>query len=248
MHSIQGITHVSIRNVFYTFWVMSLLLQACFTELIPDEAYYWLYSRTLDWGYFDHPPIVAVLIKAGDFLWHNEFGVRLLSVVMSTLSIYCWEKIVQPKDLKLFYLLIASIGILHFIGFLAIPDAPLLFTASLYLLLYKQYLTNKSLKNTLLLGLIMAVMLMSKYHGVLIIAFTVLSNLKLLYQKSFWIASGTALALLIPHVIWQYTMSFPSLRYHLFERSSADYHFTYTLEYIVSQMFVLARLQAYLCL
>ena len=28
-------------------------------QLHPDEAYYWLWSRYLDWSYFDHPPMVA---------------------------------------------------------------------------------------------------------------------------------------------------------------------------------------------
>jgi len=31
------------------------VMQAWLTELDPDEAYYWIYSRQLDWGYFDHP-------------------------------------------------------------------------------------------------------------------------------------------------------------------------------------------------
>jgi len=43
------------------FWIGLLvyfvinILQAAFLELHFDEAYYWLYSRNLDWGYFDHP-------------------------------------------------------------------------------------------------------------------------------------------------------------------------------------------------
>ena len=28
-------------------------------ELYPDEAQYWLWSRTLDWGYFSKPPMIA---------------------------------------------------------------------------------------------------------------------------------------------------------------------------------------------
>ena len=39
------------------------LLQAHFTELIFDEAYYWHYAQNMAWGYFDHPPMVALMIK-----------------------------------------------------------------------------------------------------------------------------------------------------------------------------------------
>ena len=33
--------------------------------LAPDEAYYFLWSRHLQAGYFDHPPMVALWIRAG---------------------------------------------------------------------------------------------------------------------------------------------------------------------------------------
>ncbi|MDD3837175.1 MAG: 4-amino-4-deoxy-L-arabinose transferase, partial [Phenylobacterium sp.] len=33
-------------------------------ELYPDEAQYWLWSRTLDFGYFSKPPVVAWTIWA----------------------------------------------------------------------------------------------------------------------------------------------------------------------------------------
>ena len=34
-------------------------------DLYADEAYYWMWSRRLATGYFDHPPMVAWLIRAG---------------------------------------------------------------------------------------------------------------------------------------------------------------------------------------
>src|SRR5690606_13388320 len=46
-------------------------------ELAHDEAYYWLYSKHLDWGYFDHPPMVGIIIKLFSFLPHSEIGVRI---------------------------------------------------------------------------------------------------------------------------------------------------------------------------
>lgn len=53
-------------------------------RLLVEEAYYWNYAQHLDWGYLDHPPMVAVLIKACTFLFGtNEFGVR-------SASLFCW--------------------------------------------------------------------------------------------------------------------------------------------------------------
>ena len=42
------------------------LVMAAFIPLIPDEVYYWEWSRHLAGGYFDHPPAIAWLVRAGD--------------------------------------------------------------------------------------------------------------------------------------------------------------------------------------
>src|SRR5476651_1018621 len=69
-------------------WTILNTIQACTLELQGDEAYYWLYSRYLDWGYFDHPPMVALFIRFGDSLLHNELGLRMTTVLTSSASIY----------------------------------------------------------------------------------------------------------------------------------------------------------------
>jgi len=50
------------RLLFYSSWLLLALAQAASTELIADEAYYWVYSRFPAWGYFDHPPMIAFII------------------------------------------------------------------------------------------------------------------------------------------------------------------------------------------
>jgi hypothetical protein len=89
---------LNIRVLFYSLWFVGLLLQAYFTELTSDEAYYWMYSNNLAWGYFDHPPVIAFMINLGFYLLPNELGVRLFSVIFSTLTLFILEKIVKPKD------------------------------------------------------------------------------------------------------------------------------------------------------
>src|SRR5208283_1777932 len=50
-------------------------------ELTFDEAYYTLWSRSLAFGYLDHPPIVALFIRASTVLFgDSEIGVRGLSL------------------------------------------------------------------------------------------------------------------------------------------------------------------------
>ncbi|HYG49944.1 MAG TPA: glycosyltransferase family 39 protein, partial [Flavobacteriales bacterium] len=232
-------SHSRIRILFYSLWVISLLIQAYFTELNADEAYYWLYSKKLEWGYFDHPPVIAALIKAGYFLFPNELGIRFISIIMGVCTILLWERIVRPKDLRIFYCLVASVGILHFTGFFAIPDSPLIFFLSVYLLLYREFTINPTFIKSLLLGIAGALMILSKYHGIVIVGLTVLSNLKLLLNRYFWLAAAVSAACLVPHFLWQVQAGFPSIKYHLSERNSTPYSFSFTLEYLIGQLFVL---------
>lgn len=52
--------------------------------LSADEAYYWLWSRHLAAGYFDHPPAIAFLIRAGTLLFGDSpFGVRIAGILLS---------------------------------------------------------------------------------------------------------------------------------------------------------------------
>src|SRR5215207_3691852 len=46
-------------------------------ELYPDEAQYWLWSRTLDFGYFSKPPVIAWSIWATTLGADGEPWVRL---------------------------------------------------------------------------------------------------------------------------------------------------------------------------
>jgi len=198
------------KNLFLLSWLVLGLLQACFSELWDDEAYYWVYSRHMDWGYFDHPPMIALLIKIGYGIFHNELGVRLLIVVVNTLTLWITAKLIASKDNKLFYLLIGSMGAMQIGGILAVPDVPLIFFAAVFFWVYRNFVNEQTWRNTLLLGISMALMFYSKYHGILLVFFTVLSNVNLLKVFKFYVACILTTVLFLPHIYWQYTHGFPS--------------------------------------
>ena len=41
------------------------LIAAARAGLAPDESYYWLWAQHPAFGYYDHPPMVALVIRAG---------------------------------------------------------------------------------------------------------------------------------------------------------------------------------------
>jgi hypothetical protein len=222
--------------IFYSTWILLALWQANYTDLLNDEAYYWKYSQFLDWGYFDHPPMVALLIKIGTSIFGGELGVRLLFVLLGTASIYLMELVIKPTNKFLFYIIISSIALVHFTSFLALPDVPLLFFTALFFFLIKKYLTNGSVVTALALGLTIACLLLSKYHAFVIIILALLANLQLLKKTSFYFIVLTALIAVIPHFLWQWHHDFPSIQYHFHDRNLAAYTFSNTLNYILIQI------------
>jgi hypothetical protein len=205
--------------IFVTAWLILNLLQAIFTGLFHDEAYYFFYSRDLDWGYYDHPPLVALLIRLGYYFLDNELGVRLMYVILSSCTVLVLYKLSEVKNDLLFAVMIFSFMIFQVTGFLALPDSILLFFTSLFYLVYKRYSQTYGIFDAILLGLVMAGMFYSKYLGILIVIFTLISNPKLLLKRSAWIAVLVTTLLYMPHLAWQYRNDFPSMYYHLLERS-----------------------------
>src|SRR6202035_3956299 len=60
------------------------LVAAAWTPLTFDEAYYWMWSKHLAGGYYDHPPMVAWVIRLGTMIsGDTELGVRLVSVLLA---------------------------------------------------------------------------------------------------------------------------------------------------------------------
>ncbi|HEX5751336.1 MAG TPA: glycosyltransferase family 39 protein [Archangium sp.] len=223
---------------FFLFWLVLNLVQAAFTELTSDEAYYWFYSRSLEWGYYDHPPFIALMVRLGYALFPNELGVRLVNVMLNALSVLLLFRLVpreHPGRDTLIALMVLSLPLLNYLAFIIFPDGPLLFFLVLFLLGYKRFLEKEDLAAVLLLGCSTALMLYSKYHGVLVVGFTVLSNLRLLRSPRFWLSMVLGLVLFLPHLGWQYAHQFPTFQFHLKGRTTA-FTTRYLLEYVSQQL------------
>lgn len=203
------------------------LFQATVTDLLFDEAYYWYYSKQLAWGYFDHPPMVAWLIKISDFFFDGEMGVRFMSCLLSAgTSILLWLCIDNKKKYDFiphFFVVVFSMTLLNAYGFFTLPDTPLLFFTALFLFVYKKFIDKPTIPIAILLGLVIACLMYSKYHAVLVIVCVILSNLKLVANTYAWLAIAVALTCYFPHFYWLYENDFVSFRYHLFDRPNDSY-------------------------
>ncbi len=101
--------------------------------LSADEAYYWVWSRALADGFPDHPPMVALWIRAGTALaGETALGVRLLgpaaAAAGSVLLAQAAERLFPGRRLGVPAAVMLNATLLLGAGAVTMtPDTPLLF-------------------------------------------------------------------------------------------------------------------------
>jgi hypothetical protein len=146
-----------IRNTAVTVLALVLLrlVAAAWTPLTFDEAYYWMWSKHLAGGYYDHPPMVAVVIRLGTMIaGDTEFGVRLVSILLALPM--SWA--VYRTATILFGGMRVAVGTL-----VVTPDAPLLVAASFVLFYLAKVLETGRGVWWLAVGAAVGAALLSKY-------------------------------------------------------------------------------------
>ncbi len=184
-------------------------------DLVHDEAYYWEWSRRLDFGYFSKPPMVAWLIAAstsvfGDTAW----AVRLPAVFLGTLGllfVYLLARRMYGENTALWAVALAAATPGNAAGALIMTiDAPLLFFWSAALYTLWRALERQTDRPWWLLATAVAVGLglLTKQtmcgFVALAIAFTLFSKPDRREWRSlgFWSWIGGASLFLLPVLVW----------------------------------------------
>jgi dolichol-phosphate mannosyltransferase len=194
----------------------ALLLRLIYSgqvELLPEEAYYWNYSRHLDFGYLDHPPMVAWLISAGTAAFGDtEFGVRIGALCCGAVAAFFAFRLTrnlfgEPSGLVAVVLL-QTLPFFFLTGMLMTPDAPLTaaWVAALYFL--ARALLAEHAKAWWWAGLCLGLGMLSKYTigllGVSVFMFMLFDARSRLWFRR-WEPYGAALlalAVFSPVIVW----------------------------------------------
>ncbi len=178
-------------------------------DLYADEAYYWMWSRRPAAGYFDHPPLVAWLVRASTAVLPGELGVRILFVACGGLAVVFAGLVAREltddrRAPAIAALLAATSPILIFTGGLALPDAPVeaAYAASTWLV------ARARGRGWLVAGVAVGLALLSKYTAALLapaLVLLVLLDPELRAElRTPWPGLGGAVAVLLflPNLLW----------------------------------------------
>ncbi|XIA63826.1 glycosyltransferase family 39 protein [Bradyrhizobium sp. TZ2] len=144
------------------------LVAAAVTPITFDEAYYWMWSKHLAGGYYDHPPMVAVVIRLGTLIaGDTELGVRLVSILLAlpmSWAVYQAAFILFGGRVAAAAALYLNITLLAAVGTMIVtPDAPLLVASSFLLFALAKVLQTGRGAWWLAVGAAAGCALLSKY-------------------------------------------------------------------------------------
>ncbi len=201
------------------------LALAASLPLTPDEAYYWLWSRHLQPGYYDDAPLIAVWIRAGTALFGaTPLGVRFFSPLGALVgSLLLWQagndffRARTDHPGLVAALLLNATLLLGAGAIITTPDTPLLlfWTATLAALARRQASGDE--RWWLAAGAAGGLAMDAKYTGLLIFAaagFSLLADWQgraALRRPWPWLGVLVGLALFLPVLAWNATHHWVSL-------------------------------------
>ena len=182
-------------------------------ELHGDEAQYWTWSRSFEFGYFTKPPLIAWIIAASTSVFGDgAFGVRFAAPLCHGIAALfiglSGRQVAGPAVGAWAMLAYATLPAVSFSSLIMSTDAPLLACWAIALWAYLRLLATRSFGWAVLAGLGIAVGLNAKYAMGF---FLVCAGLHMLFtREARWLlrsGQGWAMALiglagLIPNLVW----------------------------------------------
>ncbi|HVR86355.1 MAG TPA: glycosyltransferase family 39 protein, partial [Planctomycetota bacterium] len=251
-------------------WLLALLpirlLLAAIVPVLPEEAYHWNFARHLDWGYLDHPPMIAWAIAAGRLVaGDTALGIRLLPLLFSlgtsALIARLARRIYGEAAAAWAVLLFTLAPIPLLVSEAGFPDSPLLFFWTLTMALGWEAVDSGRPRAWIAAGASLGGAMLSKYTAILLVP-------SLFFYLLFWtrdrrrlaspwpyVAGLVALGVFLPVLYWNWKHGWVSLLYqsrgrleesHGFSlgrylRSQALAPFTLTLPLAAAAVWRLAR-------
>ncbi|MBI1360723.1 MAG: phospholipid carrier-dependent glycosyltransferase [Alphaproteobacteria bacterium] len=224
-------------------------------EIGPDEAQYWRWSRTLDWGYYSKPPLIAWAIALTTGLFGNgEWAIRLSAPIAHGLAGFflfllgrsAFDARVGAWSAAL-YLFMPGVWLSSTI---MSTDALLLPLWSAAMLCLWRLRDQPALAHGALLGLALGLAMLAKYAALYLFIGAALAAIvdtptrRALLSWSGLAALAVFIAVLAPNLVWNAANKFETLS-HTTDNANwnnASFDFGHLGQFILDQMGVFGPL------
>lgn len=240
---------MSMLNIFKMTLLIALVIKLIMASIIPlsgDEAYFLLWGQHLDFGYYDHPPMVGWILHLMLYLGHAEVILRLPSILITTIIGIGIFRLIKPVDETK----AALIATLYLISPLNILNVAITTDTSLILF---SFLSFAALFNALkqnhagwyaLAGAFFGLAFLSKYFAALLgfsylvyFIFTAKSRKK---TMGFALLFLTSLPFALINIYWNYTHCWDNIMFNVYNRNeSAHFSLRTLLMFLAIQIYLI---------
>jgi len=215
---------ISFALVHAVLWTLILVKLKAAQDVHMDVAEAYAWGQRFLLGYGKHPPLSGWI--AG--VWFRLFPITNWStyaLAMATISfalVACWLialRVVDRRRAFFMVVMLALYPIFNFKGFKFNADLVQLVPLPLLVLAYLNAFEKRSVKSGLWLGFAAALALMAKYWVLTVIGAIGLAALihpqrmQFLRSPAPWVAIGTMVVAMIPHVVWLEEVDFLPFTY-----------------------------------
>jgi dolichol-phosphate mannosyltransferase len=206
-------------------------------ELLFEEAYYWNYAKHPDFGYLDHPLMVAWIIRLFVTLMGNiEFAVRAGAFLcwLATAWFSCrlaYDLLGRAAAYRALAL-IAALPVFFFFGLFMSPDAPLAACWAAALFFMHRIVVREEPRAWLWLGVAIGLGMISKYTiallGAAFVAYVLIDrrSRRWLARPEPYVAVLIALVLFSPVILWNWQQHWASFSFQSEDRLASKFSFS----------------------
>ncbi len=207
--------------------IIVLLIRIIFTGLMgimPQDAYYDFYAQHLDLSYYDHPPMIAYLLRFFTGIFGKTvFVLKLADTTVTWLTIIAFfrlaKKFLPESRAWLATILLVSTFMISILSLISTPDVPLMLCWTLSLNFLYEAVLNKKNIYWFWAGILTGLSFDSKYTGLFLIigllGFLIIAKpyRKLLLSRWILIYLFCFSVTILPVVIWNVRNGFASFKF-----------------------------------
>ena len=189
-----------------------------------DELYYIACGKHLDWGYVDHPPMVALLTLIGTSIFGETIvALRFMAGLAGAITVLLSAHVARVLGGRRTSQSLAALSVCCAPAFPALSSFfsmnPIdVMLCTLFLVAFLGAITTPSPPKWIAVGVLFGTGLLNKYTF-LVLGFSVLLSLimtkrwEVLRSRWLYISGAVALVMFLPHLLWQINNGWPTLEF-----------------------------------
>jgi 4-amino-4-deoxy-L-arabinose transferase-like glycosyltransferase len=200
------------------------LVFTIFMGIMPQDAYYDLYAQHLDLSYYDHPPMIAYLLRFFTALFGKKvFVLKLADTIVTIMTVFAFyflaKKFLSENKTWMATALLLSTFMISILSLVSTPDVPLMFCWTISLNCLHEAIWKRKNIYWIWAGIFTGLSFDSKYTALFIliglIGFLLIAKpyRKLLISHWFVLYLFCFSVIILPVVIWNIRNGYASFKF-----------------------------------